>query len=153
MKSTLLFRTSIFAGCILFSLVTHAKGHSELRGDFLLSKRAVSALDLTSDQQIQIKRILDNIKENKMYLKSKRKENRKTFRALIESENFDETKANTLISQIKDVRGDKMLENVKSRHQIWQLLTVDQREKLQQVRTKWKGKRHHRLNKKQSQNQ
>ena len=78
-------------------------------------------------------------------MKSERKANREAFRALVEAENFDEEQAKALMADIKAERSDKMLAHLKSRHQIWQLLTVEQREKLAELREKRKNKqgRHH----------
>ena len=127
------------------SLTANAKGHSEHRENFLLSKRAVSELDLTVDQQAQIKSIITELKADKKDRKLERKENREAFRALVEAESFDEDKAIALMSDIKAERSEKVLAHLKSRHQIWQLLTVEQREKLTEIREKRKNKqRHHR---------
>jgi protein CpxP len=147
MKLSTLLSAIILTGSILVSLSAsaNAKEHSEHRGEFLLSKRAVAALDLTVDQQAQIKSIIEGLKADKKERKLERKENREAFRALVEAENFDEDKAKALMSDIKTERSEKMLAHLKSRHQIWQLLTVEQREKLTEMREKRKDKqRRHR---------
>ena len=142
MKLSTLLSAIILTGSILVSVSAsaNAKEHSEHRGEFLLSKRAVAALDLTVDQQAQIKSIIEGLKADKKERKLERKENREAFRALVEAENFDEDKAKALMSDIKTERSEKMLAHLKSRHQIWQLLTVEQREKLSEMREKRKDK-------------
>ncbi len=145
MKLSTLIGAIVLSGSILMSLTANAKGHSEHRENFLLSKRAVSALDLTVDQQAQIKSIITELKADKKDRKLERKENREAFRALVEAESFDEDKAIALMSDIKAERSEKVLAHLKSRHQIWQLLTVEQREKLTEIREKRKNKqRRHR---------
>tara|TARA_Y100001956_G_scaffold41417_1_gene40583 strand:+ start:922 stop:1362 length:441 start_codon:yes stop_codon:yes gene_type:complete len=145
MKLSTLLSAIVLSGSILVSLTANAKGHSEYRGDFLLSKRAVAALDLTVDQQAQIKSIITELKADEKDRKLERKENREAFRALVEAESFDEDKAQALMSDIKAERSEKVLAHLKSRHQIWQLLTVEQREKLTEMREKRKNKqRRHR---------
>ena len=145
MKLSTLLSAIVLTGSILVSVTANAKGHSEHRGDFLLSKRAVAALDLTIDQQAQIKSIITELQADKKDRKLERKENREAFRALVEAENFDEDKAKALMSDIKAERSEKMLAHLKSRHKIWQLLTVEQREKLTEMREKRKNKqRRHR---------
>ncbi|ALO41089.1 Spy/CpxP family protein refolding chaperone [Pseudoalteromonas phenolica] len=145
MKLSTLLSAIVLTGSILVSVTANAKGHSEQRGDFLLSKRAVAALDLTVDQQAQIKSIITELKADKKDKKVERKENREAFRALVEADSFDEDKAKSLMSDIKAERSELIMAHLKSRHQIWQLLTVEQREKLTEMREKRKNKqRRHR---------
>ena len=128
MKLSTILSAVILTGSILTTLAVNAKGQGH--GDFLLSKRAVAVLDLTVDQQTQIKSIIDELRVDKKAFKSERKANREAFRALVEAENFDEEQAKALMADIKAERSEKMLALLKSRHQIWLLLTVEQREKL-----------------------
>lgn len=138
MKLSTILSAVILTGSILTTLAVNAKGKGY--GDFLLSKRAVAALDLTVDQQTQIKSIIDELRVDKKTRKSERKANREAFRALVEAESFDEEQAKALMADIKAERSEKMLAHLKSRHQIWLLLTVEQREKLAELREKRKNK-------------
>ena len=63
MKLSTILSAVILTGSILTTLAVNAKGQGH--GDFLLSKRAVAVLDLTVDQQTQIKSIIDELRVDK----------------------------------------------------------------------------------------
>ena len=103
-------------------------------------------LDLSDQQKEEMKVIITAHKEANKELKEARKAEMK---ALMEDPTFNETKAAELIAQREALRADKKLEMLKVKHEMYQLLTEEQKVKYDELEMKKnkKGKKGHRGNK------
>lgn len=115
---------------------------------FLLSERGVNKLNLTNEQQTQLKIIFAAQKTHMQALRGN-KEMRTVMRAankakkeqLFASANFDENAAKELLAQRQEKGEVRDLIKLKTRHQIWQVLNTEQREKLKTMQKRM-GKKH-----------
>ncbi|CAH9056497.1 hypothetical protein PSECIP111854_01804 [Pseudoalteromonas sp. CIP111854] len=141
MKSTSAVAVLILSTSLFFSALSQAgqgRHHSE---HFLLSTKAANKLNLSEDQQSKIAKIVAEKKRAMKALKAVRGEHQGDFKALVESDYFDEQQARTLISKTSGVKNDALLAKLKSKQQIWQVLTPEQREKLAKIKNR-KMQRH-----------
>lgn len=88
-----------------------------------------SQLDLSDEQKQQMKSIRSSAKANKKQLKSdsERLAHQASMQALMHSETFDEEQAKALISEQQAQKNAKKLEVLKVRHQMFQVLTDEQK--------------------------
>ncbi|CAM4222971.1 Spy/CpxP family protein refolding chaperone [Pseudoalteromonas byunsanensis] len=127
-------------GTLLFASLAQA-GHGHHDKHFLLTEKAVAKLNLSQDQQDKIAQILEQKKSAMKALKMSRAEYKDEFKALMESEYFDEQQAKTLIAKTSEAKNEALLAKLKSKHQIKQVLNQEQREKLAKIEHR-KMKRH-----------
>lgn len=130
----------IISGCILLSVAANAD-HKQGK-HFLLSDRAAAKLALTDEQRNQISSIVSTYREKVDALKPGDKK-RDELKALVQSTQFDEVQATLLIEQMQSKKANVMLEKLKIRHQVWQVLTPEQRDKLAALKGKIKRKMRH----------
>lgn len=101
-----------------------------------------TALGLSSDQQEKLRAIAaahqEVINKNLQWLR----DNRKTVNALIESPSFDEAKAQHLVDTEAKIMAENHLATLRFRHEIYQILTPEQRTKLDNSRTQRHEARH-----------
>ncbi len=101
-------------------------------------------LDLSKQQQAQIKAILDKAKPVKGEHRTNRKAHMQAKRQLIQSANLDEYALNQLAEQTAQQVKQRFIKRVKTQHQIWQILTPQQQQKVlerQKKRMQKHGKR------------
>ncbi len=94
-------------------------------------KKMTKFLDLSKDQQIQIKAIKAQAKESNIALRSKMKAFRSEVKALMRAKEFDEQAFNTLHSENQENSMKVALQKAKIHHSILQVLTEEQRLKWQ----------------------
>lgn len=107
-------------------------------------QRVMSKLDLTDEQKQQVKDIQSAKKEQMKTLMAEqgdKKANREQFTALIQAETFDEN-AFKLLQQEKAEQQEKAgLISAKSMHQMFQLLTAEQKQQLAELKQQQMEKR------------
>ena len=69
-----------------------------------------------------------------------RRAHRDEMKSLVEQDTFDATKAERLIKQQQDQEREAKLAMLRSQHEIYKVLTPEQREKAKVVRAEWKEK-------------
>jgi periplasmic protein CpxP/Spy len=93
-------------------------------------------LSLTDAQQTQIKQLFESQKATIEPLRQQEHQNHLALLQLITSGNFDEAKAQAITQQASQVQAQLMLEHVKIAAQAYQILTPDQKTKLNDFLTK-----------------
>ncbi len=111
----------------------HGKFHGH--GDHMLGF-FTKALDLTDAQQAQIKQIMANEKPTLHPLMLQEGQAHQQMMQLVTSGNFDETKAQAIISQETQTHSQIELEHAKMMSQAYQVLTPDQKTKFAQLQAK-----------------
>ena len=94
------------------------------------------ALDLTSAQQDQIKAIWQKEKPTLQPLMQQMRQNRAATEALVESGPFDEAKTQALATQHAQTAIALEVEHAHIKSEMLQVLTADQKTKLQQIEAK-----------------
>lgn len=123
----------------------HGKGMPEAR--FLLSERGAAKLDLTQQQQKELKAAFEAQKAQMKAMrgnKDARAAQRDTFKAQMETllakATFDESAAQEII----DLRKAKVevfaMQKLKMEHTVWQILNVEQREKYTKMKKRFAKK-------------
>lgn len=134
----------------------HSFEHKQAR--FLLSERGVKKLDLTEQQQAQLKSIFAEQKAqfkalrgtDKEAMKQARAAHKAQMQALLDMPTFDEAAAKELLAQ-RQTKGEQFgLINLKTQHQVWQVLNAEQREKYQEIKKHMRKKGHKKGDKKHS---
>jgi protein CpxP len=134
------------AGSVIAKSDGHKQGHSQAH--FLLSERGANKLDLTDEQQTQLKAIFEAQKAQMQALRGTDKEarkaqheaNRAKKEALLASASFDESAAKELLTQ-RHQKGEEVgLIKLKTQHQVWQVLNAEQREKFEKMQKRMSKK-------------
>lgn len=94
------------------------------------------ALDLTDAQQTQIKQIIANEKPTLHPLMMQEGQAHQQMMQLVTSGNFDDTKAQAIISQETQTHSQIELEHARIMSQAYQILTPDQKTKFAQLQEK-----------------
>jgi protein CpxP len=89
-------------------------------------------LDLTDEQKGQVKQILDKEKPGMQPLLLQMAQNRKNMRQLVESGAFDESKARALAVQQSQAMTEFMVQKARIESELVQVLTPEQKTKLDQ---------------------
>jgi periplasmic protein CpxP/Spy len=97
-------------------------------------------LDLTDEQKQKVKAIKQQYKEGKKALYSKYKGLRGKMHELIKPESIDQDKLNALIQKKQEMLAEKIKLKVKMKRAIYQVITPEQRKKLEQVVKKMRQK-------------
>jgi protein CpxP len=119
--------------CATFALSQTAKPvHHGGPGDHLLSYYT-DVLDLTDAQQTQIKAIMTKEKPTIEPLMQQLGQTHTQMRQLEEAATFDEAKVRTLASQQAQTMVDLAVEKSRMKNEMFQLLTADQKAKLQKL--------------------
>jgi len=141
MKSIHLRVLSIGAALMLGAALLFAqgggRGHGRPDGMFghMLGYYA-DALDLTSAQQDQIKAIWQKEKPTLQPLMKQMRQNRAATEALIENAPFDEAKTQALATQHAQTTIALEVEHARMKSEMLQVLTADQKTKLQEIEAK-----------------
>ncbi|WP_105200184.1 MULTISPECIES: Spy/CpxP family protein refolding chaperone [unclassified Pseudoalteromonas] len=116
-------------------------GHHKQGERGMLSEHMIEQLQLSEQQQTQIKAIMDANKQLKPQ-RGSRHEGYKALQALTNtSESFDEQAAREIIQAQQSKQMERKIAHLKSKHQVWNLLTEEQQQKFAQMKEKRK-KRH-----------
>lgn len=97
-------------------------------------------LDLTDAQQTQVKQILAKDKPTLAPLVQQMVQGHQQMRQLIESGAFDESKARTLASQQTQTMTELAVQKARMQSDLYQILTADQKTKLDQFLDKHEQK-------------
>ncbi|WOH36664.1 Spy/CpxP family protein refolding chaperone [Thalassotalea fonticola] len=106
--------------------------------------RVMSKLDLTDQQKQQVKDIQSAKKEQMQTLMAKqgdKKASRDEFTALIQAEEFDENAFMLLQQKKSEQQAQASLISAKSMHQMYQLLTAEQKQQLTELKQQHMEKR------------
>jgi len=102
-------------------------------------KKMAKFLQLTAEQKEQVKTIFKQSKEDKLAQKEVLKDYREQVKNLIDSSVFDEKAFTELHSQYQSQFAQAALLKVKTKHAVYQLLTLEQREKLMSMKGRGKS--------------
>ena len=118
--------------CATFAFSQTAKPMHHGPGDHLLSYYT-DMLDLTDAQQTQIKAILTKEKPTLEPLMQELGQTHSQMRQIEESATFDEAKVRALAAQQSQTMVDLVVEKARMKNEMFQLLTADQKAKLQKM--------------------
>lgn len=109
------------------------KGHqhqeNKHKGHKQKMKRMAKALSLSEDQQVQIKAIKTQAKEQHQILQASMQEFKIEEKKLLQTEKFDEQAFNTLHDTYQPIFKQLALIRVKDKHAVFNVLTTEQQEK------------------------
>lgn len=118
------------------------KSYKMQRGSFSYQKM-LAGLELTASQQQQLQLLMKEHKASKPE-RAGSAEIRIALRQLVRADYFDETAATELLQQQQQQRLQQRLAQLQLRHQVYQLLTPEQRQQLvseqQQRKLNWRQK-------------
>lgn len=99
-------------------------------------------LDLSDQQKQEMKTIMSSSKKQNKRQKSdsERLAHQAEMQALMHSETFDEEKAKALISKKQSKKGERKLAMLKAKHQMFQLLTDEQKVQYTELKMKQKNR-------------
>ncbi len=119
--------------------------HYQKRGEHMM-KRMTKVLSLSEQQQVQIKAIKTQAKEQHELLIESMKKFKGEEKLLLQAQSFDEEAFTTLHNTYQPTFAQMALTRAKTKHAIFNVLTTDQQEKWAKVKNnrkgKHKGKRH-----------
>lgn len=118
---------------------------------------AMAQLDLTATQQAQIKAIMQekysgNKKDRSKY-QAERAQMQQQMQALTNAKTLDAAAVNRLADQQAAKTKQRFIERVQTEHAISQVLTLEQRQKMAQLKSERKAKGHHGSKNRQMHNQ
>jgi protein CpxP len=105
--------------------------------------RMAEALDLTPEQREQIKAIRAAEQDKVAPLKEKLQKGREQLRVAAEQQPFDEAAVRALAADQAEIRTEMIVSHARVKNQIHALLTPEQREKAEQMRSSMKERRGH----------
>lgn len=109
------------------------------RGGFMFGRMA-KELNLTEEQKTQIKQIMETEKSKVQPIFESLKENRQKMEELTADGNFDEVKVKTLADEQGSLSALLIVEKERTKSQIFQILTAEQREKAKAMKSKFEDK-------------
>ncbi|HEX4879999.1 MAG TPA: Spy/CpxP family protein refolding chaperone [Limnobacter sp.] len=98
-------------------------------------------LDLSDTQKTQIKAIMDQQRSNMRGHIGERRAHREEMRNLVESANFDRSKAAALIVEQQEKEREMKLAMLQAQHEIYKVLSPEQREKARILRAEYRAKK------------
>ena len=101
--------------------------------------RMIERLDLNDEQTKQVRLIRDNYRPEMDSLSDKMKGNREQLRELMQEDTIDQDQVKQLAQVIGDLKTDKIILRSDMRAEFNQVLTKEQREKMEN----WRGRRGH----------
>lgn len=120
---------------------SHGKGHNSYHQSYhhgcgMMGKKMLRGLDLTDAQKTQIKALMKQERAAKHELmeqhKSHHQQMKLQMQALVTGDKFDEQKAKDLLALRAKKHQYMMLQKIKVRHEIYQLLNAEQKQKFKQ---------------------
>ncbi len=133
MKLTRIRILTIAAAVLLAATAVIAQGRHGFGGPGGDFHRMLKQLDLTSDQQSQVKAIWAKEKPALQPLIQQMRQNHDAMKALEASGPFDETKTRALATQNSQTMIELQVEHARIKSEIMQILTADQKAKLAQI--------------------
>lgn len=109
-------------------------------------------LDLTDQQQSQIKAILQDERSKMQPLLADARQAHQQVEAAALSDNFDPNQVRTILEQHKDSLLNVAVEAARTQNQVFKILTPEQRTKLEQLRSRRQERMNRWLNGQQNQN-
>ncbi len=106
-------------------------------------------LDLTSDQQAQMKQIMQNEKPNFKPLIQQLAQSRQQARQIAEAGTFDESQAQAYANQQAQIMAQLTVQKLKTANEMYKVLTPDQQTKLNDFLDKREQRMHQRFNQQQ----
>jgi protein CpxP len=132
-------RILTLGAAVLFTACAFAQGMHH-HGGF---QHMLKQLDLTSDQQAQVKAVWAKEKPVMQPLMQQMRQNHTAMKALEESGPFDEAKVTALATQNSQAMIQLQVEHSRVKSEIMQILTPEQKTKLAEIEAKhaarWKG--------------
>jgi protein CpxP len=133
MKSTRTRILTIGAAVMLAVAVAMAQGPHGFGGPGGEFHHMLKQLDLTSDQQAQVKAIFEKEKPTLQPLMQQMRQNHIAETALESNGTFDEAKTRALATQNSQTMIELQVEHARIKSEIMQILTADQKAKLAQI--------------------
>lgn len=128
--------TLLVAGAVAVSQTADnssgTSGHQFRYGDHML-RFYTRALDLTDAQQAQVKQILDKESPTIQPLCEQMKQGHEQMRQLEQSATFDEGKVRALASQQSELMTELTVQKARTKNELYQLLTPDQKAKMSKL--------------------
>jgi periplasmic protein CpxP/Spy len=124
-----------------------SKQHSEMHHYKHGGMGMLKQLDLSEAQQAQVKQIMDKQRAEMKAAMGDRRAHREEMKTIVEQDTFDAAKAERLIAQQQEQERATKLSMLRTQHEIYKLLTPEQREKAKVIRAEWKEKMKDRYNK------
>lgn len=114
----------------------HGQGHGPGRGPGLgpeMLEHLTKALNLTSDQQTQIKALLEAVQGTEEPRHAKLDELRKQLEATTANGQFDEAKVRAIANEQAQLMADSMVEHERLKSKVFGILTAEQRAKAEEM--------------------
>jgi len=111
-----------------------------------MMKRMIKVLSLSQEQQIQIKAIKMQAKDQSGTLRDSMRQFKGAEKQLIQAETFDEEAFIALQTVYQQTFAEMALTRTKTKHAIFNILTTEQKEKWSTLKEQHKGKRKERSN-------
>lgn len=127
------------AGTVLAQGPGREFGHGGRHGGWML-RHMTKELNLTADQQTQIKSIMQAERSKTQPLMQQLRQNEQAQNATITG-NFDEEQARTFAGKQTQIMSDLIVERQRAKSQIYAVLTPEQRQKAQQLMQEHQQKR------------
>ena len=145
MKRTILLAAATLALALIISMTTSA-----FAGPFMGGKgghgfggmRVLMQLDLSQDQKQSIYDILQKYQDKQQALRISIREHKKEFFDLTLDGNFNEEEVRQAFQESVPALEEAFILRAKIKSEIYAVLTSDQLEELQQIRTEHAGRRH-----------
>ena len=115
------------------------QGHHQ-KGKHMM-KKMVKALSLTDEQQVQIKALKTQAKEQHAVYRESMTKFKDAEKALVQAESFDEQAYATLHASYQDTFAQMALSRAKTKNAMFSVLTTEQQEKWQTIMEERKAKR------------
>lgn len=110
-------------------------------------------LDLTPAQESQVKAIMAKQKNEMRAAMDERRAHKADMKALVEQEVFDEPKAARLIEDQQARERASRLSMLRSQHEIYKVLTPEQRAKAHTIRAEWQDRKKQRMDERKNNSQ
>jgi protein CpxP len=133
MKSTRIRILTIGAAVMLAVAAAIAQGMHGHGGSDREFHHMLKQLDLTADQQAQVKAIWEKEKPAMQPLMQQMRQNHQSMKALETSGTFDEAKTRALATQNAQTMIELQVQHARIKSEIMQILTPDQKAKMVQI--------------------
>ena len=133
MKSTRIRILTIAVALLLAAAAAIAEGRHGYGGPGGDFRHMLRQLDLTADQHSQVKAIFEKEKPTLQPLMQQMRQNHQAMKALESSGPFDEAKTRALATQNAQVMIELEVAHARTRSEIMQILTADQKAKLAEI--------------------
>lgn len=146
MKKT--FLSAILATGLVTSSAALADGHKKDHGfgkDH--GSKIYRKLDLSDAQKDQVRSIMKVARGDKQAMRQTMMNNMKARQALIQAPTLDEATLNRMAAEKAEAVKTRFIARVKAEHQVWQILTPEQREKAKKLQEKRAKKMQKRMEK------